>query len=158
MASNASTTDKHTNNVLSAKQRPWKPIPMSPRLFNALPSAIPQALEVATRPCTQCKRLIPSTEKLKTCEKCRRKDREKSARKAARRKGASDVSVKRASVLVYMDDSEEEDGVAGEGWDQMSKRIKMEFGDAKRKGKVPVVKNTESKPPQPHIPINDGPF
>jgi hypothetical protein len=87
---------------------------------------------------------VPSTQKLKTCEKCRRKDREKSARKAARRKGAGDVGMKRALVLVDVDESEGEGGIGGEGWDQMRKRIKMEFDDAKRKGKVPVVKNTES--------------
>ena len=88
---------------------------------------------------------MPSTQKLKTCEKCRRKDREKSARKAARRKGAGDVSMKRALVLVDVDESEGEGGIGGEGWDQMRKRIKMEFRDAKCKGKVPVVKNTKYK-------------
>jgi hypothetical protein len=116
---------------------------MSPRLLNTF-SVVPQTLEAATRPCTQCKRLVPSTQKLKTCEKCRRKDREKSARKAAKRKGAGDVSMKRALVLVDLDESEGEGRIGGEGWDQMRKRIKMEFDNAKRKGKVPVVKNTES--------------
>jgi hypothetical protein len=114
MASNVSTTDKHTKDV-----------------------------QAATRPCTRCKRPVPSNQKGKTCEQCRRKSREQNAKKAARRKGAGDVSMK-GSVLVCMDESEEE----GERWDQTRKIIKTALsGDAKRKGKVPVVKNTESKVP-----------
>lgn len=142
MASNASTTDEHIKDVLSAKQRPCKSIPMSPRSL----SALSQTLKAAVRLCTQCKRLVPSNQKLKTCEKCRRKDREKRARKTARRKGAGDVSMKRALESVDLnDESEEEGGIGGEGWDQIRKRIKMGFGDAKRNGKFPIVKSTESK-------------
>jgi hypothetical protein len=46
-----------------------------------------------------------------------------------------------------VDNDTEDDGesaIGGETWDVMRKRIKIEFVDAKAKGKVPV-KNTESK-------------
>jgi hypothetical protein len=142
MASNTLMTNEHAKDVLSAKQRPWKPNPMPHLLLNLFPVQVPQTLEIATRPCTQCKCLVPFTQKLKACEKCRRKD---VPRKAARCKGASDESMKWVSELVDVDESEEEGGIEGKGWDQMRKRIKMEFGDAKRKRKVPIVKNIESK-------------
>ena len=145
MALNTSTADKHAKDVLG--QISWKPVLMSSHLLTTQPPM---------RPCTQCKRLMPTTQKLKTCDKCRRKDREKSIRKAAMRKAVSDEGKKRAELRdMDVDEPEEEGGIEGELWNQMRKRIKMEFEDAKRKGKVLAVKNTESKVrSSPHLNSN----
>ena len=54
------------------------------------------------------------------------------------------AEVTKSSEMDKTESETEEGGINGEGWDHMKKRIRMEFADAKAKGKVPV-KNSESK-------------
>jgi hypothetical protein len=89
------------------------------------------------------------------CDACREKNRFSHARAATKRKREGSEAKATTRIenshdpemkALEQDDIEPEpdNGISGEGWDQMRKRTKMEFADSKGKEKVPV-KSTELK-------------
>lgn len=89
----------------------------------------------AMRLCTSCKRRVPSTQVFKMCEQCRVKGRLHWAKGVARKKEKARMTKEDGEGNDY------EGGVRGEGWQQISERLKSEFENSKGKGKV-IVKNT----------------
>src|ERR1700691_5503986 len=134
---------------------------MSPHPINSPITATKQtktATPPSTRSCSQCRAFVPTTLQFKTCDACREKARQNNAKTAIKRKREKEAvmsklradgadghaEVTKSSEMDKTESETEEGGINGEGWDHMKKRIRMEFADAKAKGKVPV-KNSESK-------------
>lgn len=139
----------------TGKPKPWKPLPMTARPVNSpdlsqSKTNLPTTDTQTTYTCTRCRSSIPITQGFKTCDACREKSRQSHAKFTAKRKREREAMVSKFGANVDSDEdpranlvdndteNDGESGTGGETWDVTRKRIKMEFADAKAKGKVPL--------------------